>query len=89
MIKLSENKTALMNLTGTIEAVGTLDYLIKWYKQIKVGPAYCKLDYVSINHCNVQLDRNIMVEALTKQRQVLVDYLATLGIDANDEENKQ
>lgn len=86
MIKLSENKTALMNLTGTIEAIETLDYLIKEYKQLKVGPAYCKLDYVPVSRSNVQLDRNIMVEALTKQRQVLVDYLATLGIDANEED---
>ena len=86
MIKLSENKTALMNLTGTIEAIETLDYLIKEYKQLKVGPAYCQLDYMPVRRSNVQLDRNIMVEALTKQRQVLVDYLATLGIDANEED---
>lgn len=89
MIKLSENKVALKGLDTTIAALETLDYLIKEYKQAKLGPAYCKFDYVATDHSNVQIDRPFMVEALTKQRQVLVDYLATLGIDANDEENKQ
>ncbi len=88
MIKLSENKGALKNLDTTIAALETLDYLIKKYKEGKVGPAYCEFDYVDTDHSSVQFDRSIMVEALTKQRQVLVDYLATLGIDAN-EENKQ
>lgn len=88
MIKLSENKTALKNLDTTIAALETLDYLIKEYKQAKVGPVCCNFEYVSEYHDSVQFDRPIMVEALTKQRQVLVDYLASLGIDAN-EENKQ
>lgn len=86
MIKLSENKVALKGLNTTISALETLDYLIKEYKQAKLGPAYCKFDYVATDHSSVQFDRSIMVEALTKQRQVLVDYLANLGIDANGED---
>ena len=89
MIKLSENKTALKNLDRTIAALETLDYLINKYKEEgKIGPAYCKFDYVDTDRSNVQIDRPIMVETLTKQRKVLVDYLATLGIDANEEDKQ-
>lgn len=84
MIKLSENKTSLVNLNSTIKAVDSLDYLIKEYQQDhKVGPAYCNLEYVANDHSKVQIDRKIMVVALQSQRQKLVDYLASLGIDAN------
>lgn len=85
MIKLSENKTSLCGLPITISALERIDKLIESYDDGKVGPAYgpryVKFDYVAISD-NVQIDRKIMVEALKKQRQVLVDYLATLGIDA-------
>ena len=84
MIKLSDNKTALVNLNKTIEAIETLEYLIKEYSVAKAGPAYCKFNYVSSDHSEVQINRAIMVVALKSQRQHLVDYLEKLGIDANN-----
>lgn len=81
MIKLSENRTALCGLPITISALERIDKLIESYDDGKVGPAYVKFDYISMDD-TVQIDRKIMVEALKKQRQVLVVYLATLGIDA-------
>lgn len=84
MIKLSENKTALVNLGSTIKALDSLDYLITEYSQDKVGPACCEFNYVAVDHKNVQIDRKIIVKALKEQRQVLVDYLSTLGIEVDN-----
>lgn len=84
MIKLSENKTSLINLNHTIEAIETLDYLINEYSVDKASPVYCKFNYVSSDHSEVQIDRKIMVIAFKSQRQRLVAYLEKLGIDANN-----
>jgi len=84
MIKLSENKTALVNLGSTIKALDSLDYLIAEYSQDKVGPAYCEFNYVAVDHKKVQIDRKIIVKALKEQRQVLVDYLNTLSIEVDN-----
>lgn len=83
MIKLSENKTALVNLDGTIKALETVKHLIDKYSEDKPGPAYCVFDYVTVEHSKVQFGREIIVEALEKQKEKLVTYLASLGIDAN------
>lgn len=83
MIPLSQNKVALTNLDGTIEALETLDYLINTYSENKPGPAYCSFDYVAIEHSEVQFDRSVVVKALESQKSKLVEYLASLGIDAN------
>ncbi|UZS00834.1 hypothetical protein [Pseudomonas phage vB_PsaM_M1] len=83
MIKLSDNKTALVNLHGTIKALESLDYLIKEYQQDKAGPAYCQFNYVATDHSNVQIERSVMVDALQAQRERLVEYFYKLGIDAN------
>lgn len=83
MIKLSENKTSLVNLKVTIEAIGKIQYLINTYSEDKPGPAYCCFDYVSVDYSKVQFNRKIIVEALEKQKEELVVYLANLGIDAN------
>jgi hypothetical protein len=83
MIKLSENRTQLMNMKTTIDALDEFDTLIKYYSVDKPGPAYCKFSYVDgIGECSVQIDRSIVVPTLQAQRQKLVDYLATLGIEA-------
>lgn len=83
MIKLSENKTALVKLETTIKAFESIHYLIEKYSEEKVGPAYCAFDYIAVEHSKVQFDRKIIVEALEKQKEKLVTYLASLGIDAN------
>lgn len=83
MIKLSGNRTQLINLKVTIDALDEFDTLIKYYSVDKPGPAYCKFSYVDgIGECSVQIDRSIIVPTLQAQRQKLVDYLATLGIEA-------
>jgi hypothetical protein len=84
MIKLSENKTALINLESTISALENIAELIKMYEVDKPGPAYCLFKYAEgIPVAEVQFDRQIMVDALYAQRLVLIDYLANLGIDAS------
>lgn len=86
MIKLSENKVALVNLKTTIEALEQINSLIEFYSEEgKVGPAYCSFEYVyRTPEPKVQFTRSIMVKALQEQKQHLVDYLATLGIDAKE-----
>ena len=83
MIKLSEKKTALCNLGGTISALDSLDYLITKYSEAKAGPAYCQFEYVDSDHAKVQFDRSIIVKALKEQRQKLVDYMNTLNIEVD------
>lgn len=83
MIKLSENKVALCSLPLTISALERLDKLIEKYADEKLGPAYVKFDYISMND-TVQINRKIMVEALKKQRQIIVDGLEELGIEVDE-----
>ena len=81
MIKLSEHRTALINLGNTIDAIEEIDLLINRYSEDKPGPAYCNFEYMGpVN--KVQFDRSIILVALKAQRQRLVDYLETLGIEA-------
>lgn len=83
MIKLSDNRTSLINLAMTIEALDRIDRLITEYSEDKVGPAYVNFEYVDpSNPPRVQINRPIMVAALKAQRLVLTDYLYTLGIEA-------
>ena len=83
MIKLSENRTALVNLKLTIDALDELNLLIDFYKQDKPGPAYCTFEYVDTYARKVQFDRAVIVEALIAQKERLTTYLEELGIDAN------
>ena len=82
MLKLSENKTALINLDSTIRALENLDFLINTYKEDKPGPDYCIFDYQPSEQANVQFDRQIILVALNSQRNNLVEYLKTFNIDA-------
>jgi S-adenosylmethionine:tRNA-ribosyltransferase-isomerase (queuine synthetase) len=83
MISLKDNKTALINLKLTINEIENLDQLIEHYKKVP-GPAYVEMRHVKCGTVDVQIDRKIMLVALKEQRQKLVDYMATLGIDANN-----
>jgi hypothetical protein len=83
MIKLSENRTALINIPLTIKAIDDFDDLINYYSVDKPGPAYCTFKYIDgTGESSVQIDRPTVVETLKSQRQKLVDYLASLGIEA-------
>jgi len=83
MIKLSENRTALVNLKLTIDALDELNTLIDFYKEDKPGPAYCTFEYVSTYARKVQFDRSVIMEALIAQKERVTAYLEELGIDAN------
>lgn len=83
MIKLSENKVSLCGLPVTIAALERLNVLIEKYADDKLGPAYVKFEYIAMDD-TVQIDRSIMVEALKKQRQIIVDYLEKLGIEVDE-----
>ena len=82
MVKLSENRVALINLGTTINALDELDALIKFYSADKPGPAYITCTHVDgLGEVKVQIDRKIIVPTLQSQRQKLVDYLAGLGVE--------
>lgn len=83
MISLKYNSTALYNLNKTLEALSTMDAMIKTYSENKQSPAYTFFRNGEIKS-EVQFDRDIVVQALQDQRQRLVEYLASLGIDANN-----
>lgn len=85
MISLKTHKTALINLECTINALTNINRLIDAYSADKPGPAYVKFDHV-LGHglIDVQINRAIILPALKAQREELVEYLATLGIDASD-----
>lgn len=84
MISLKEHRTELYNAHITIDAIDNLTDLIKVYSVDKPGPAYVVFKYTETREA--QIDRAIMVTALTAQRQRLIDYLATIGIDASVDE---
>lgn len=84
MISLKDNRTALFNIDSTIEALEKLDILIEHFSVDIPGPAYLTIQHVHLTNNSIQIDRKIFLPVLTQQRQNLVEYLATLGIDANN-----
>lgn len=83
MIKLKDNRVALMNLGNTIKAIDQLDELISIYSEPKPGPAYVTFEHLDRPMC-AQIDRSIMLVALNAQRDRLVEYMASLGIEVGD-----
>lgn len=84
MINLKDYSVSLSNLHVTIDALKNFNQLINYYSEDMPGAAYliAKINYN--NNIDFQVDRKIIVTALKAQRQKLVDYLATLNIDASD-----
>lgn len=84
MISLNEHRTALINLRTTIEAIDDLDTLIEFYSTPSPGPAYVEFYHVDgPGELKVQLNRAFAIQALQAQRQKLVEYMSTLGIDVD------
>jgi hypothetical protein len=83
MISLVENRVSLQNLAGTIEALDQIDKLIVYFSDGKIAPAYLTVRYVP-GTPEIQVDRSAFLEILRSQREKLVQYFATLGIDANN-----
>ncbi len=84
MISLKDNLTALVNLESTINAIEKFDILIEHFSEDVPGPAYLTVQHVHLTNNSIQVDRKIFLPVLAQQRQKLVEYLATLGIDANN-----
>jgi hypothetical protein len=81
MISLKKNRIALLNLQTSINAI---DELIKFYNDsTKTAPVYLNVKYYIGESVELQMNRNVFVDALRGQRVVIVKYLADLGIDAN------
>lgn len=83
MVNLKEKRVELMNLHVTIKAIEQLDYLIDYYSVDKPGPAYCTFKHVDgPGEIDCQINRKIVVDGLISQREILVNYLKELGIEA-------
>ena len=83
MISLKEKRVALVNLPVTIKALEDVETLITYYSADKHGSATCLFTHVDgPGQVSVHFDRDIVVSALETKRQRLVEYLATLGIEA-------
>jgi|TARA_R110000782_G_C14700428_1_gene402054 flavodoxin len=80
MISLKDNRTALLNLRGTIQALESLDMLIDNYSVDLPGPAYAVFESGNSINTRVQFDRRTIVIALKAQRAELAENLLTLGI---------
>ena len=74
MINLKKNQTALFNVASVAHAIRCLNRLIKT----------AEIASAAADVVNVNLDYNTILPILKSQRQKLVDYLATIGIDASD-----
>lgn len=77
MIKLADHKVELLNLPVTIQALKDVDELIEHYSRPNLCVAYC-----NVMTYKLQLEPSIFLEALRQQRARMVEYLATLGIEA-------
>ena len=82
MIKLSENRTALANLALTFQAIDTIQGLIEHCEKDVPGPVHCQFGYLPSCTKDVQFDRKVILDALMQQYDILVNYLADIGIDA-------
>lgn len=79
MISVKQNKIALLNLRATFDAIENIDKAIAKYSDGSTGPAYIAFEYANLE--NLQIDRELMVTALVGQREKLVSYLRSLGIE--------
>jgi len=82
MIELSKHRTSLVNMQYTIEGLERLDHLIDIYAKPLPGPAYVIFQGLNGEKIETQIDRSFIVPALEQQRDKLIAYMATLGIDA-------
>lgn len=78
-ISIKEHGIGLANLGHTFDAIRNLNKAIRIYSVDKPGPAYIKFDHELIDPA--QIERSIMVTALKAQRERLIDYLRSMGLD--------
>ena len=82
MISLSGNKTKLYNIGVTIKALEDLDKLIAEFSKGGMEPVSMTVRNPMTGQMDIQLDRDFFVTALKAQKQTIVVYLQSLGIDA-------
>ena len=87
MISYQKYRLDLIGLPRTIASIERLDKLIDAYSanvatRSANGPAYVKFDHINMmpDDTSVQLDRDIMVNALQAQRARRIAYLEDIGI---------
>lgn len=83
-ISVKEKGFELASIGVTFDAIKNLNKAIREYSRPVVGPAYIKFEYTSLE--NAQIERSLMVETLMAQRQRLIDYLTSIGLDWDIEE---
>jgi hypothetical protein len=82
MISLKDNRTSLVYLRTTIEALERIDVLIEKFSVARIGIVYVDIIKGDDDTVSLQMRPDIVVTALKAQREVLSEYLAELGIDA-------
>jgi hypothetical protein len=82
MISLKDNRTSLVYLRTTIEALERIDVLIEKFSVARIGIVYVDIIKGDDDTVSLQMRPDIVVTALEAQREVLSEYLAELGIDA-------
>ena len=84
MISYQKHRLDLIGLPHTIASIERLDKLIDAYSANKAanGPAYVKFDHIGMmpDDTSVQIDRDIMVNALQAQRARRIAHLEDIGI---------
>jgi hypothetical protein len=83
MISLKDNRTSLVYLRTTIEALERIDVLIEKFSVARIGIVYVDIIKGDDDTVSLQMRPDIVVTALEAQREVLSEYLAELGIDAS------
>ena len=84
MINLENNKTALINLNVTITALDDVQKMIRYCDAtVSKAPISCNFEpkFTGLT-ATIQFDRSIMLYALIEQQNRIIDYLASLGIEA-------
>lgn len=82
MISYKNHRLDLIGLPNTIASIEKLDKLIDVYSANKSWTAYVKFEHIGMiaDDNSVQLDRDIVVNALQEQRARRIAYLEDIGI---------
>lgn len=84
MLKLDAR--TINSLPATIAAIKELNKLIEYYSgDVKAGCAYVSARFVRSGTVDFQLDRDLVVDTLKRQKQRYVNYIKELGIELIEE----
>lgn len=66
------NLARINSIQTTMEAIEQIEKLIEYYSVDKPGPAYLSCNNVNYESFDIQIDRKIMLDALTEQMNKLI-----------------